>query len=36
MLNRVRQVAEQLETQPEITQAITERWLRSGEEYGHV
>lgn len=36
MLNRVRQVAEQLEAQPEITQAITERWLRSGEEYGHV
>ncbi len=36
MLDRVRQVAEQLVGQPDIIRAITSRWLRSGEEYGHV
>ena len=36
LLERVRQVAAQLEQQPDLIEAVTRRWLGQGEEYGHV
>ncbi len=36
LLDRVRQAANQLSSQPEIMQAVTRRWLGHHDEYGHV
>jgi ATP-dependent DNA helicase RecG len=36
MLDRVRQVADQVQKNRDLMDAITRRWLGRGEEYGHV
>lgn len=36
LLDRVRQAANQLSSQPEIMLAVTRRWLGHHDEYGHV
>ncbi|MGB1237526.1 MAG: ATP-dependent DNA helicase RecG [Pseudomonadales bacterium] len=36
LLQKVTRIAPQIEAQAELVDAITARWLRQGEEYGHV